>query len=300
MNDTILLENQAYWTQRAPSYSQVNREELATDRRETWKQILVERISTRFPNKKPDEIHVLEVGTGPGFFAILLAEAGYRVTAIDLTPSMLAEARINAGSLSDRIHFMEMNAEALSFPSESFEVIVSRNVTWNLPEPDLAYAEWARVLRPGGMLMNFDANWYHYLFDDEARDAYAQDRENSADEGLADLNVGENFDHMEQIARQIPLSKANRPAWDIQTLVNLGMSVEADTRIWERVWSHQEKVNFASTPMFLVCGGKTEFRWSCKSQHKPRPDAPVSNPDHDCFKVTRQSPPVIRVDRPRW
>jgi ubiquinone/menaquinone biosynthesis C-methylase UbiE len=256
MNDTILLENRAYWTQRAPSYSEVNREELSTDRREAWKQVLVERIAARFPNREPDEIHVLEVGTGPGFFAILLAEAGYRVTAIDLTPSMLDEARRNAGKLCACIDFREMNAQNLAFDDESFDVIVSRNVTWNLPEPDLAYAEWVRVLKPGGMLMNFDANWYHYLFDDEARDAYEQDRENSADEGLADLNVGDNFDRMEQIARQIPLSKANRPVWDVETLMNLGLSVEADTRIWERVWSHQEKINFASTPMFLVRGEK--------------------------------------------
>lgn len=256
MNDTILLENRAYWTQRAPSYSEVNREELSTDRREAWKQVLVECIAARFPNREPDEIHVLEVGTGPGFFAILLAEAGYRVTAIDLTPSMLDEARRNAGKLCACIDFREMNAQNLAFDDESFDVIVSRNVTWNLPEPDLAYAEWVRVLKPGGMLMNFDANWYHYLFDDEARDAYEQDRENSADEGLADLNVGDNFDRMEQIARQIPLSKANRPVWDVETLMNLGLSVEADTRIWERVWSHQEKINFASTPMFLARGEK--------------------------------------------
>ena len=256
MNDTILLENRAYWTQRAPSYSEVNREELATGQRKVWKGVLIEQISARFPGRTPDQIHVLEIGTGPGFFAILLAEAGYRVTAIDLTPSMLDEARRNAGKLCDCIDFREMNAQNLAFNKASFDVIVSRNVTWNLPEPDLAYAEWVRVLKLGGMLMNFDANWYHYLFDDEARDAYEQDRENSADEGLADLNVGDNFDRMEQIARQIPLSKANRPAWDIETLMNLGLSVEADTRIWERVWSHQEKINFASTPMFLVRGEK--------------------------------------------
>lgn len=34
MNDTILFENRAYWTQRAPSYSEVNRQELATGHRE--------------------------------------------------------------------------------------------------------------------------------------------------------------------------------------------------------------------------------------------------------------------------
>ena len=256
MSEAILLENRAYWTKRAPGYSEVNREELATNQREVWKRTLTERISMCFPHKAPNEIHVLEVGTGPGFFAILLAEAGYRVTAIDLTPSMLDEARVNAGALCDLIDFQEMNAQALAFGDGQFDVILSRNVTWNLPEPELAYAEWARVLKPGGLLMNFDANWYRYLFDDDARAAYERDRENSLAEELSDLNVGENFDRMEEIARHVPLSCAQRPAWDIDTLMNLGLSVEADTHVWERVWSRREKVNLASTPMFMVCGYK--------------------------------------------
>ena len=256
MHEAILMENRTYWTHRAPSYSEVNREELATRQHAVWKKVLTEQISARFPDRKPDEIHILEVGTGPGFFAILLAEAGYQVTAIDLTPSMLDEARRNAGQLCDYIDFQEMNAQDLVFNDESFDVILSRNVTWNLPEPEIAYAEWARVLKPGGLLMIFDANWYAYLFDDEAQAAYVRDRENSVEAGLADFNVGDNFDRMEQLARQMSITRATRPAWDIETLVNLGLSVETDTRIWERVWSHQEKVNFASTPLFLVCGGK--------------------------------------------
>ena len=256
MNQSILKENKAYWTWRAPGYSEVNQEELATEQHDVWKQVLTERISTRFPDRIPDQIHVLEVGTGPGFFAILLAEAGYRVTAIDLTPSMLDEARRNARALVDRVDFREMNAQELAFENESFDVILSRNVTWNLPEPEQAYAEWVRVLKPGGMLMTFDANWYAYLFDDEAQAAYVRDRENSVEEGLADYNVGDNFDRMEQLARRMSITRAIRPAWDIETLVCLGLSVEVDTRIWERVWSRQEKINFASTPMFLVCGEK--------------------------------------------
>ena len=68
--------------------------------------------------------------------------------------------------------------------------------------------------------------------------------------------MGDNFDHMEQLARLMPMTRVSRPAWDIEKLMNLGLYVEADTRIWERVWSHQEKINFASTPMFLVRGEK--------------------------------------------
>lgn len=252
MHSTIIRENREYWTQRAPSYSEVNREELATRQRALWKQVLTGQIAARFPMRRPDSLRVLEIGTGPGFFAILLAEAGYRVTAIDLTPSMLDEARANAGPLAARIDFREMNAEALAFEDGSFDVVLSRNVTWNLPHPETAYGEWTRVLRPGGLLLNFDANWYHYLFDESARQAYDRDRENSRAGQVADLNVGENFDRMEDIARRVPLSRIQRPAWDIDTLSRLGLDCEADTGIWQRVWSRREKISLSSTPMFMI------------------------------------------------
>ncbi len=256
MSTTIIRENRDYWTQRASGYSEVNRVELATNQRRLWLTALNERIAARFPGRSPRAIRVLEIGTGPGFFAILLAGAGYRVTAIDLTPSMLAEARRNAGALAGAISFMEMNAQALDFADHSFDVVVSRNVTWNLPEPRKAYGEWARVLKPGGLLLNFDANWYRYLFDDDAREAYERDRTNTARAGADDLNVGDNFDRMEDIARRVPLSRVNRPQWDVEVLTSLGLAVETDHRVWERVWSKQEKLNLASTPMFMVCGFK--------------------------------------------
>jgi SAM-dependent methyltransferase len=178
------------------------------------------------------------------------------VTAIDLTPAMLTEAKKNAGELAGKIRWMEMNAEALDFADASFDVVVSRNLTWNLPHPDKAYAEWARVLKPGGLLLNFDANWYAYLFDDKAQAAYDRDRANSAEQGVWDQNVGENFDVMEDIARRMPLSNIRRPEWDLALLHDLGLHAEADVQVWQRVWSEEEKLNFSSTQLFLIRGTK--------------------------------------------
>ncbi len=249
---TIIDENKAYWTGRAPGYSAVNREELAGPRRKRWKACLAREFALHFPDRPLSDLRVLEVGTGPGFFAILLRELGLDVTAIDLTPAMLAEAKENAGHLAGLISFMEMNAEALSFEDASFDAVISRNLTWNLPHPEEALAEWTRVLKPGGLLLNFDANWYAYLFDTSAQAAYEEDRANSAREGIPDLNIGENFDVMEDIARRVPLSRVRRPAWDLQQFSSLGLSSEADEDIWQTVWSEEEKLNFASTPLFLV------------------------------------------------
>ena len=254
---TILSENKSYWTGRAASYSEVNQLELATQQRQKWSDCLHAEITRQFPGRAPESLRVLEAGTGPGFFAILLRELGYDVTAIDLTPAMLEEAKKNAGELAGRICWMEMNAEALDFADATFDVVVSRNLTWNLPPPGKAYAEWTRVLKPGGLLLNFDANWYAYLFDDEAQAAYDRDRANSAEQGVWDQNLGENFDVMEDIARRVPLSNIRRPDWDLVQLRGLGLQAEADEQTWQRVWSEEERLNFSSTPLFLVRAVKT-------------------------------------------
>ncbi len=250
--ETILSENRTYWTGRASGYSEVSQLELSTVQRRKWSDCLRDEITRRFPDRAPESLQVLEAGTGPGFFAILLCELGCEVTAIDLTPAMLAEAKKNAGGLAGRIRWMEMNAEKTEFEDTSFDVVISRNLTWNLPHPDRAYAEWARVLKPDGLLLNFDANWYAYLFDSEARSAFDRDRVNSAEQGIWDQNVGENFDVMEDIARRVPLSGIRRPAWDLDQLQRLGLEAEADEQIWQRLWSEEEKLSFSSRPMFLV------------------------------------------------
>lgn len=253
---TILNENLQYWTYRAESYSQVNQRELQTPQHCIWQNTLCQELQAHFPGRPHETIRILDVGCGPGFFSIVLAEEGFDVTAIDLTSAMLQEARENAGNLAFRICFMEMNAEELSFPDHSFDAIVSRNLTWNLPHPEQAYKEWFRVLKPGGVLLNFDANWYHYLNDEQARKAYQVDRDRSAALGIRDENIGDGFDAMEDIASRIPMTKAMRPKWDRIILESMGVHVTINEQVWNHVWSEEEQINFSSTPMFLICGKK--------------------------------------------
>lgn len=245
-------ENITYWTHRAPGYSAVNQAELATDQQAVWTETLEEQIAAHFPGKEPQELRLLDVGTGPGFFAIIMARRGYQVTAVDYTAAMLDQARRNAGALAERITFLRMDAQELTFPDGAFDVVVSRNVTWNLQDPASAYGHWVRVLRPGGLLLNFDANWYRYLFDDQARSAHQTDRENVARSDVGDENAGTDVDAMEAIARQTPLAARTRPAWDLERLRELHMTATAEPDIWRQVWTREELTNNASTPMFLV------------------------------------------------
>lgn len=247
----ILSQIEHYWAGRAEGYSQVNQYELATGQDEVW----FREIQKHLPKER--NLKVLDVGTGPGFFAILLAKQGYEVTAVDYTEAMLKEAQHNAGAVAEKIQFYRMDAQRLDFPDETFDVVISRNLTWNLEEPDRAYGEWMRVLKEGGKLLNFDANWYHHLFDEQKRKGYEEDRKKVESLQLDDHYTCTDIDAMEEIARQVPMSHTLRPAWDLQVLEAYTEGcIEADEAVWERVWDETEKINYGSTPMFLVSAVK--------------------------------------------
>lgn len=248
-------DNYEYWLKRASGYSKVNREELEGIQRQTWTRLLDREILEHFkiePQKR-GQIRILDIGAGPGFLSIILAELGYCVTAADFAETMLIEARNNAGSIADDITFIRENSMDLSMEDESYDVVISRNLTWNLPDPKAAYREWLRALKKGGLMMVFDANWYAYLSDDSKMEEYLMDRASVKENGFDDYNIGENFDVMEDIARMLPLTGVSRPDWDKEFLEHMKVSeVICSENIGEEVYSEKEKVNYASTPMFMV------------------------------------------------
>lgn len=256
MND---LKNEIYdyWTNRARGYSEYNQQEMADARRTMWRDKLLCLLDGQFPEKNPQEIQILDVGTGPGFFAILLTEAGYKVTAVDYTEEMLKEAQQNAGPLAESIVWKRGDAQDLDVESDSFDVIVTRNVTWNLPNPAKAYQEWQRVLKKGGVLYNFDADWYGHLFDEEKRESYEKDRQHTEDENVEDYYKGTDIEKMEEIARQVPLSQLKRPEWDMEAMKNVGFqNIVCDQQVWKEVWTEEEILNNSTSPIFLLEGHK--------------------------------------------
>lgn len=258
MEQELLQEIASYWGTRAEGYSEVNEKELAGSQREAWLHVLEE----QFPEKKKEEMKILDIGAGPGFFPMILSEAGYTVTAVDYTEEMLEKAKENLGKYTkyglERVTLQRMDAQNLEFADETFDVVISRNLTWNLEKPEQAYQEWMRVLKPGGVLLNFDANWYGYLYDEEKKEAYEADRKKVEEQQLDDHYLCTDIDRMENIARQVPLSAMERPAWDTKVLESLGVcSIQTDSEIWKRVWSEEERLNYASTPMFLVRAEKS-------------------------------------------
>jgi len=95
---------------------------------------------------------VLEIGCGTGVHTKLLAEAGARVSAIDLTPTAveLTTRRLELAGLSADVR--EADAESLPFDDTSFDFVWSWGVIHHSSDTDQVIAEIARVLRPGGRL----------------------------------------------------------------------------------------------------------------------------------------------------
>jgi arsenite methyltransferase len=122
---------------------------------------------------------VLDIGCGAGLDSLVAAQLvgpGGRVVGIDVTPAMLEQARAHLARLGwPQVSFQVADAEALPFPDNDFDAVISNgvfNLTLNKAK---ALQEAHRVLKPGGRLMLADmvlvaalppdrqdqiANWY--------------------------------------------------------------------------------------------------------------------------------------------
>ncbi len=97
---------------------------------------------------------ILEVGVGTGISLPEYARAN-RIVGVDISEPMLrkAQERVDELSLKNVEALAIMDAERLSFPDASFDVVVAQYVITTVPNPEAALDEFARVLRPGGEIV---------------------------------------------------------------------------------------------------------------------------------------------------
>ena len=232
-----------YWEKRSSDFLAHKREELHSAMAERW----MKEIRAQLP--AGERLRILDVGCGAGFFSVLLAKEGHRVTGVDLTPDMIENAKILAAEENADCEFIVMDAENLDFPDGTFDVVISRNLTWTLPHVRRAYRDWVRVLKKGGVLLNFDANYGLSDFTDVS----------SLPENHAHQTIGDDMmRECEEIKRQLPISSYSRPAWDLETLGAMKLQEFAvDLGISNRIYLEKDAF-YNPTPMFMIRTRKPE------------------------------------------
>src|SRR5205085_4840113 len=97
----------------------------------------------------------LEIGAGTGYFSLNLLRSGVigRATCSDISAGMLATLRENARRLALEVRTERVDAERLPFAAGSFDLVLGHAVLHHIPDLRRAFAEFARVLAPGGTLL---------------------------------------------------------------------------------------------------------------------------------------------------
>lgn len=232
---TIKQRITGYWAQRMENFSALRRRELTGEKGRLWERELEQYLPAGRPQK------ILDAGTGIGFLAFLLAEKGHQVTGIDLTPEMIGEARRTARWLDLPVDFWVMDAENPDFACQTFDVIVSRNLTWTLPHLGAAYARWHALLKPGGMLINFDGDYCREEASVQLPDCHAH----------RDISAGLMLEYEQMKAELRPMQRP-RPQWDVELLERAGFrEVTLDTGVWRRIYREKDEF-FQPTPIFTI------------------------------------------------
>ena len=233
--EAIKREITDYWTGRVAQFERLRIDELNSNKRERW----LHELRARLPWSR--KLNILDIGTGTGFFAFILAAEGHWTTGIDLTEEMINGARRTSVLLDLYPSFKVMDAEAPEFTPGSFDAIVTRNLTTFLPDLPAAYRKWRELLREGGVLINFDGDYY-YDHSDAPLPANHAHRELTADQNAAYAHIS---DEMRGFQKQ-------RPEWDIELLKQAGYhDIQVDRTVSQRIYKEIDRF-YNPTPLFCI------------------------------------------------
>jgi SAM-dependent methyltransferase len=112
------------------------------------------RLRTWLPSGRCD---LLDLGCGTGSLALLAAEDGHRVTAVDRSERMAALARQKLAGTDASV--LVGDAARPPVGTARFDVVLVRHLLWAMPDPAAALRHWADLLRAGGRLVLVEGRW---------------------------------------------------------------------------------------------------------------------------------------------
>ncbi len=218
-----------------------------------WESLLREQLSGKKSGK------ILDIGCGTGFLSILLAKLGFEVTAIDISAGMLKEAKRIAEhhGVGEKICFIEQDAATIKFPPESFDAVVSRHASWLFKEPEKIYERCFEILTPGGVMLNFDANWLLPVYNAETRLRFEEDEKAL----IAKCGAFEDYYHHTEIINmllQLPLAQEDRPHWDWRICEDIGfIHTKVIAALSESLFHPFFAMRYRQIPTFLIRAQKS-------------------------------------------
>jgi SAM-dependent methyltransferase len=147
----------ALWDSEAPSFDEAPDHGLIDPGvRAAWRELLLGVLP-------PAPAHVADLGCGTATLSLLLAQEGYSVDALDVSPAMvaLATAKLDAvpADVASRVTVRRGDAADPGLAPASVDVVLCRHVLWALPDPVAVVRRWVAALRPGGRLVLVEGNW---------------------------------------------------------------------------------------------------------------------------------------------
>jgi SAM-dependent methyltransferase len=216
-------EIQKYWDADAATYDNVtNHRPTAAAEGAAWATAMARLLP-------PAPARVLDCGAGTGFLSLIAARLGHDVTALDLSPLMLARLRTRAEAESLDIDIVEGPADAP--PPGPWDVIVERHLVWTLPDPDGTLAAWRKVA-PMGRLVLVEGLW--------GRVDPVESLRNSGRRALRKLRRRADDHHdsyRPEVAAALPLGGGTHPSDLIDLVVRAGWPHPRLERLHDVEWA---------------------------------------------------------------
>jgi ubiquinone/menaquinone biosynthesis C-methylase UbiE len=119
--------------------------------RAAWRRLLADHLP-------PPPARVADLGCGTGTLALLLAEDGYDVDAVDFSATMVEQARAKVAT-RPAVTVVVGDASQPPLRPAAYDAVLCRHVLWALPDPAAALDRWVTLLAPGGRLLLVEGHW---------------------------------------------------------------------------------------------------------------------------------------------
>lgn len=191
---------------------------------------------------------ILDVGAGTGFLSLVAARLGHRVTALDISETMLAHLREAAAG--EQLEIETICCPADQPPPGPFDVVMERLALWTLPDPERALTAWHKAT-PGGQLLAFQGLW------GAGRD-YAEGvrrRGRKLLQRLRRLPPEHHEPYPAELRAALPLAGEPSPNALIDSILAAGWSSPRLTRLHDVEWARQ----LALPPLDRLLGVTPEY-----------------------------------------